>query len=119
MSISETTWNISDLTLKNKTASEWTAANPTLKKGEIGIESNTGKFKFGNGSTNWTSLPYATYTVSEITTALASKANTSAIPAVVNNTTTTTPGSALDAVQGYTLKELINQIMNVTTIAVV
>lgn len=38
MSISGTTWNISDLTLKNKTASEWTSVNPTLKKGEIGIE---------------------------------------------------------------------------------
>ena len=38
MSISETTWNISDLTLKNKTASELTSVNPTLKKGEIGIE---------------------------------------------------------------------------------
>ena len=118
MSISGNTWNISDLILKNKTSSEWTSANPTLKKGEIGIENDTGKFKLGNGSTSWTSLAYATYTVSEITTALAGKANTSAIPAVINNLTTTNAGSALDAVQGKTLKGYVDEIKAVTTIAV-
>lgn len=40
------------------TASEWTAANPTLASGEIGYETDTGKFKIGDGSTAWSSLGY-------------------------------------------------------------
>lgn len=45
--------------LRRGTASEWTTANPTLAAGELGAETDTGKFKVGNGSTAWTSLAYA------------------------------------------------------------
>tara|TARA_R100000654_G_scaffold1710_1_gene6308 strand:+ start:3094 stop:4284 length:1191 start_codon:yes stop_codon:yes gene_type:complete len=41
------------------TASAWTTANPTLLSGEIGWESDTKKYKIGDGSTAWTSLAYA------------------------------------------------------------
>jgi hypothetical protein len=40
------------------TAANWTTANPTLLAGEIGIESDTKKWKLGTGSTAWTSLGY-------------------------------------------------------------
>jgi hypothetical protein len=40
-------------------ASEWTTANPVLAAGEMGVETNTNKFKFGNGSSTWTALSYA------------------------------------------------------------
>ena len=40
-------------------ASEWTTANPVLAAGEMGVETNTNKFKFGNGTDAWTSLAYA------------------------------------------------------------
>lgn len=43
---------------RTDTAANWTANNPVLLDGEIGIESDTGKFKFGNGVTSWTSLAY-------------------------------------------------------------
>jgi hypothetical protein len=43
---------------RRDTAANWTAANPTLLAGEIGIESNTEKIKIGDGSTAWTSLAY-------------------------------------------------------------
>jgi hypothetical protein len=43
---------------RRDTAANWTAENPTLLAGEIGIESDTGKIKIGNGSTAWTSLGY-------------------------------------------------------------
>jgi hypothetical protein len=45
--------------LKRTTASAWTSLNPTLDNGEIGYETDTAKFKIGNGSTAWTSLAYA------------------------------------------------------------
>ena len=41
------------------TAANWTAQNPTLLAGEIGIESDTKKWKVGTGATAWTSLAYA------------------------------------------------------------
>jgi hypothetical protein len=45
--------------LKRTTASAWTSLNPTLDNGEFGYETDTAKFKIGNGSTAWTSLAYA------------------------------------------------------------
>lgn len=44
------------------TASEWTSANPTLSAGELGFETDTGKFKIGNGSTAWADLAYSSTT---------------------------------------------------------
>jgi len=40
------------------TAAQWTAANPILAAGEIGFETDTNKFKIGNGATAWTALDY-------------------------------------------------------------
>ena len=40
-------------------AADWASVNPILAAGEMGVESDTNKFKFGNGSSTWTSLSYA------------------------------------------------------------
>ena len=47
------------LQLRRGTEAQWDAANPTLAAGEIGIETDTNTFKFGDGSTAWNSLSYA------------------------------------------------------------
>ena len=60
------------------TAAQWTAANPTLAAGEIGFETDTNKFKMGNGSSAWTALSYFSNT-----TALEALLNDSA-PAALN-----------------------------------
>ena len=39
-------------------AATWTSTNPTLGAGEIGYETDTGKFKIGTGAATWTSLGY-------------------------------------------------------------
>jgi hypothetical protein len=44
--------------LRRGTASEWTTANPVLAAGETGIETDTRKIKFGDGTTAWSSLGY-------------------------------------------------------------
>jgi hypothetical protein len=46
--------------VRRDTAANWTTANATLASGEIGFETDTLKFKIGNGSTAWTSLKYST-----------------------------------------------------------
>ena len=43
---------------RRDTAANWTSNNPTLASGEIGIETDTEKFKFGDGATAWTALGY-------------------------------------------------------------
>jgi len=40
------------------TAAQWTAANPVLAAGEIGFDTDTSKFKMGNGSSTWSALQY-------------------------------------------------------------
>lgn len=44
--------------LRGGTAAQWVTANPILSEKEVGIETDTRKFKFGDGSTAWNSLPY-------------------------------------------------------------
>jgi hypothetical protein len=41
------------------TAAKFTAANPILRLGEIGFESDTLKFKAGDGATSWAFLSYS------------------------------------------------------------
>jgi len=47
------------LQLRRDTAANWTSTNPTLAEGEIGVETDTLKFKIGDGSTAWADLDYA------------------------------------------------------------
>lgn len=49
--------------VRRDTAANWTAVNPILSNGEIGYESDTGKFKIGNGSATWNNRPYFSSTV--------------------------------------------------------
>ena len=44
---------------RHDTAANWTTINPILASGEMGVETDTNKFKFGDGVTAWASLAYA------------------------------------------------------------
>lgn len=67
------------------TSTEWTAANPLLSVGEAGYETDTGKFKIGNGTSFWSALPYSSGTTGPIGIAAT---------VAVGTTTTLTPGSS-------------------------
>jgi hypothetical protein len=54
--------------VRRGTASSWTSTNPTLAAGELGFETDTGKFKIGTGSSTWNSLLYAGGGQSSLTT---------------------------------------------------
>ena len=45
--------------MRNDTAENWMIKNPILDKGEIGVESDTHKFKIGDNATAWKDLGYA------------------------------------------------------------
>lgn len=42
--------------IRRGTAAQWTSANPILASGEFGYETDTGKFKIGDGTTAWNSI---------------------------------------------------------------
>jgi len=44
--------------IRHDSAADWGSEDPTLADGEIGFETDTGKFKIGDGSTAWSSLTY-------------------------------------------------------------
>lgn len=48
------------LKCRHDTAANWTAKNPVLLDGELGVETDTTFFKIGDGATAWTSLKYVT-----------------------------------------------------------
>jgi hypothetical protein len=47
---------------RRDTAANWTSNNPVMLSGQLGYETDTLKFKFGDGSTSWGSLSYASST---------------------------------------------------------
>lgn len=49
---------MTQIQLRRGTAAQWTAANPVLAAGEVGVETDTVRFKIGTGSTAWETLPY-------------------------------------------------------------
>jgi len=49
---------INKIRLRAGTASDWTLKNPTLADREFGFESDTGRFKLGNGTNQWSNLTY-------------------------------------------------------------
>jgi|HubBroStandDraft_2_1064218.scaffolds.fasta_scaffold71784_2 hypothetical protein len=46
------------LQIRRGTAAAWTSADPILAEGEPGLETDTNKLKFGDGTSAWTTLPY-------------------------------------------------------------
>lgn len=56
--------------LRNDLAAKWTEAdaanNLVLLKGEVGIETDTGKFKIGDGAKNWKALSYSNVLPAEL-----------------------------------------------------
>ena len=45
--------------LRRDIAANWTQTNPVLAAGEPGLETDTGKVKYGNGTTPWAQLSYS------------------------------------------------------------
>lgn len=48
--------------IRNDTKNNWNTQNPVLLKGEMGVETDTRKFKFGDGVSDWATLEYASAT---------------------------------------------------------
>lgn len=49
--------------IRGRTAAAWTASNEVLLEREMGVETDTGRHKFGDGVTGWNALAYPTSAV--------------------------------------------------------
>lgn len=99
--------------VKRGTAASWTSANTVLAAGEIGFETDTRKFKVGNGSTAWSSLSYATVDLASAAltgtpTAPTANAGTNTTQIATTAFVTTAVNNVVDAAPGAldTLNEL-------------
>lgn len=54
------TMTLARIQLRRDTAANWTAADTVLASGEFGFETDTLRFKVGDGASAWTDLPYET-----------------------------------------------------------
>ena len=52
--------------MRRDTAALWTSNNPILSSGELGFETDTNKFKIGDGDSHWNSLNYFSHELSAI-----------------------------------------------------
>ena len=75
--------------LRRDTASNWTSANPTLAAGEFAIETDTDKYKIGDGTTAWASLAYSSLPAGTATIASPTFTGVPAGPTAAANTNTT------------------------------
>jgi hypothetical protein len=120
--------------LRRDTAANWTTTNPVLAAGETGYETDTGKFKVGDGTTTWTSLAYNnvlptdsrlsdartptahTHAITDVTglqTALDAKVDESSVTATSGIVTAATGWGSLSAI--YTERNGI-VMLNITAI---
>lgn len=83
--------------VRRGTAASWTSTNPTLAAGEWGLETDTGKYKIGNGTTAWASLAYAANSVAAGT---GISVSTSSGVTTVTNTVATAVDAKGDLVAG-------------------
>jgi hypothetical protein len=99
--------------VKRGTAAAWTSANTVLAAGEIGFETDTRRFKVGDGSNVWTSLNYATIDLGSLAltgtpTAPTASAGTNTTQVATTAFVTTAVNNVIDAAPGAldTLNEL-------------
>lgn len=93
------------LKCRHDTAGNWTAKNPTLLDGELGVETDTTFLKIGDGATAWTSLKYVTSK-----SAVYADAATKAAQDASGNVITTTYATKSDLSNYYTKAQVDSAI---------
>ena len=109
---------VTQIQIRRGTAAQWTSANPTLASAEFGYETDTGKFKIGDGSTAWNSLGYkASGTVTSITAGTGLSGGTiSTSGTIAIDTATTVDVSTAQTLTNKTLTApVINLSLNAQT----
>jgi len=92
------------LQFRRGTAAQWTAANPVLAAGEMGLETDTTKFKVGDGTTAWNSLSYGPIAgVAADNTITAAKLTTDAVTTAKIQNNAVTQAKLASTLSGVTI----------------
>ncbi len=102
---------VARIQIRRDTSADWTSTNPTLSQGELGYETNTDKFKIGDGATTWNNLGYVIYTPSfsdilNKPTTVAGYGITDALTSVAFNQLTAKPTT----VAGYGITDALTSV---------
>lgn len=100
--------------LRNDTSSNWTSKNPLLLKGEFGFETDTKKFKVGNGVDNWQKLGYASAEISKSVTNVTFDETTGLFTISYTDGTTSTIDTKLEKVVVNFTYDQVNQNLVLT-----
>lgn len=100
------------LQVRRDTASAWSIANPTLALGELGFETDTKLFKFGDGTTIWNSLSYGKTNSSNVI-GFENVNNTSDANKPVSTLQATAIATALTTAKDYTDSVNLNHLIDV------
>lgn len=92
--------NSTSILVRRAPSGDWQTFNPVLKAGELGLESNTKRFKFGDGITAWNSLPYGVDFSEVATAAQGAKADTAVQPGDLGSAALTSASDYATAAQG-------------------
>jgi uncharacterized ParB-like nuclease family protein len=84
--------------MRRGTAAAWTAANTVLAAGEAGLETDTGKLKYGNGVTAWNALGYFLPAAADIPLLAEYIRDTIAAALVAGANVTITPNDGADTI---------------------
>ena len=103
--------------LRRDLAGSWTVANPILGIGELGIETDTGFIKIGNGTSAWVDLSYSGSPKSAIT-GIENVNNTSDANKPVSTLQATAIQTALNAAKAYTDTSGLGHLIDVGEYAV-
>jgi hypothetical protein len=101
---------IDTIQVRGDTATNWTNANPVLLVREIGLETDTKYFKFGDGTTAWNSLTYPGLPKSRIT-GIENVDNTSDVNKPVSTLQVAADLNTLNTAKAYTDSELNTAIV--------
>jgi len=79
---------MANLQIRHGTAAQWAAANPVLKNGEPGAETDTKKLKVGDGTTTWNSLAYVGGGITALTGDVTASGSGSVAATIANSAVT-------------------------------
>lgn len=107
---------VGKIQLRRDLAGSWTVSNPILGIGELGIETDTGFIKIGNGTSNWVDLLYSGSPKSSV--GLGNVSNLAPIDLPVSTAQALADTVILDAAKAYTDSSHTNHLIDVGEYAV-